>query len=393
MSGFFSNAEVQAGPATREGLVAKCGACGLYRTCSTPKMPVHGEGARRILIVGSSPDQQDDEMGFPFVGRAGQYLRDVLEGLGIDLDQDCWSTNALICYPGRNRDQEAKQIEHCRPNLLRTLATLQPCVVVLLGKQAVSALLPMHWRGALGELERWAGWTIPGPDHWICPTYHPTFLLGVDNSQLHRAFKEHIEAAVALKGKPERDETNFRTAIELLYEPDEINQGLSYFVDREWVAVDYETNCLKPEYEGAYIASCAVSDGDVTISFPWSREIVKAMGRLFQSPAQKIASNLKFEERWTRKFFGHGVSNWGWDTMLAAHCLDNRPGICSLKFQSWVKLGVPTYNEHIAPLLSSGDGHLNRVHQIPINDLLFYGGMDALLEYRLAMLQRKEMGL
>jgi hypothetical protein len=92
------------------------------------------------------------------------------------------------------------------------------------------------------------------------------------------------------------------------------------------------------------------------------------------------------------KTFGHGVNNWQWDTMLATHCLDNRPGICSLKFQALVQMGVPVYNKHIEPMLASYKGPYNRIREIEMGSLLYYGGMDALLEWKLAMKQRKEMG-
>lgn len=160
-----------------------------------------------------------------------------------------------------------------------------------------------------------------------------------------------------------------------------------------WVAVDYETTSIKPEWTKAEIVSCAVSNGERTLSYPWVGKTIKATELLLMSPrVHKIASNLKMEERWTRKVFGRGVANWGWDTMLAAHCLDNRTGICSLKFQSLVQFGVPVYNKHIEPYLFSKTGHYNRIRDVELHQLLKYGGMDAILEYRLAMKQREQMG-
>jgi hypothetical protein len=159
------------------------------------------------------------------------------------------------------------------------------------------------------------------------------------------------------------------------------------------VAVDYETNCIKPEWPKARLVSCAVSNGERTISYPWTEKTKTATGILLHSSStQKIASNLKMEERWTIKEFGHGVINWGWDTMLAAHCLDNRTGICSLKFQALVQFGLPNYNLHIEPYLKSSHGPYNRITEIDLRQLLLYGGMDAILEYLLAMKQRKAMG-
>lgn len=389
MTGFFAPSEVQ-----REkpvGLVPKCGACGLYLKCHSPKIKPYGEGRRRVLVVGEAPGQTEDEEDRPFIGKAGQFLRDTLEQLDIDLDEDAWTTNALICRPPNNATPDAKQIDYCRPNLLNTIQRYKPRVVVLLGKSAVSSLMPTYWKEDLGALERWTGWKIPGPDFWICPTYHPSFLLRSNNELLNRIFSQHLEAAFAIEEEPK---PFVPTKIELLYEPEDVDKAIFRFMDSKWVAFDYETNCLKPEYPEARLLSCALSDGDYTVAFPWMKGIRNSMAQFVRAKGvKKIASNLKFEERWTIKEFGYGVEPWGWDTMLAAHCLDNRPGITGLKFQSWVGLGVPTYDSNIAPYLDSARGYYNRVHQIPLQDLLYYNGMDALLEFHLGMQQRMGMGL
>jgi hypothetical protein len=162
--------------------------------------------------------------------------------------------------------------------------------------------------------------------------------------------------------------------------------------DGGWLALDYETNCLKPEYPDARIVSCAFANEHGVISYPWSPVAADATSRALRSKrTRKVASNLKFEERWTRKHLGHGVTNWGWDTMLAAHCLDNRPDICSIKFQALVKLGVPAYNKSIEPYLLSRSGPYNRIAEVELSRLLFYGGQDAWLELLVAQMQRKEL--
>ena len=75
--------------------------------------------------------------------------------------------------------------------------------------------------------------------------------------------------------------------------------------------------------------------------------------------------------------------------MLAAHVLDNRTGVCGLKTQSYIHFGLPDYNSHIEKFLKSdgGGNTFNKIHQIPTVDLLTYGGMDAMLEFRLASIQ------
>ena len=80
--------------------------------------------------------------------------------------------------------------------------------------------------------------------------------------------------------------------------------------------------------------------------------------------------------------------------MLAAHVLDNRPGTTGLKFQAFVLLGQKSYNDHIEPLLEtkSKKTHINRIHEIDMDDLLFYNGLDSLLEYKVANIQMNMMG-
>jgi len=391
MKGFFHLSEVQ--KAAPPGLIAKCGSCGLYRGCHTPKMKPYGKGDR-VLVVGEAPGETEDEKGRPFIGKAGQFLRETLGRIKVDLDRDALTTNALICRPPGNKTPEPKQIDYCRPNLMTVIRKVQPEVIITLGRSALASVLEPFWRDDLGPMEKWAGWAIPLPEHWVCPTYHPSYLLRSHNSLLDRAFEAHLETAFGLEEKPPA-QPNYLEQVEVLLDEKDIYQAIRK-MDEEggWVAVDYETNCLKPDYAKAQIVSCALSNGRRTISYPWWGKAITATGMFLKSKrTRKIASNVKFEERWSLQEFGRGVENWGWDTMLAAHCLDNRPGICSIKFQSFIHLGLASYNENIEPYLKNQKGSLyNRIQEIELGTLLRYGGLDALLEHKLAAFQRERMG-
>jgi uracil-DNA glycosylase family 4 len=391
MNGFFSSSTVQTDKPV--GQVPRCGSCGLYKKCRSPKMEPSGRGCSKVLIVGEAPGVTEDEEGRHFAGESGDKLREVLGRVGVKLEKDAWVTNALICSPGKGGVPDPKMIDYCRPNLLKTVETYEPKVIVTLGRAALASVIAPYWKGDLRTLEQWVGWKIPLERHWVVPTYHPSFLLRMNNSLMERQFSDHLEMAFNIEKDPPK-QPDWAGKIEILYEARQAVRALEE-IDNEggWVAVDYETNCLKPEYPKAQAVSFAVSNGRRTVSYPWSGPAIDATGRFLASKGtRKIASNLKMEERWTLKMFGHGVRGWGWDTMLAAHCLDNRQGICSLKFQAFVHLGVPTYNERIEPYLKSADGPYNRIHQVELSDLLLYGGMDAILEYKLAMRQRKMMG-
>jgi hypothetical protein len=115
-------------------------------------------------------------------------------------------------------------------------------------------------------------------------------------------------------------------------------------------------------------------------------------GKSFTLADGLVTGNCKFEDRWSKRILGVDVKGWWHDTMLAAHVLDNRGGISSIKFQAFVLLGQPDYDSSIKEYLKSRDpgGYgLNRVKQAPIKPLLQYCGMDSLLEYLVAKKQKK----
>jgi uracil-DNA glycosylase family 4 len=384
-----------------ESRIAECGTCGLLRCCNSPQMPVSGKGGGRILVCGEAPGSLEDEQNLQFVGASGQRLQQTLEKLDVKLRRDCWVTNALLCRPtnkeGKNRKPTDKEIGYCRPNLINAIRKYEPDVVILLGGVPLASLIGNMFEGKLGGIRRWAGFQIPLQKYncWVCPTYHPSWLLREESPVKDLIFEQHLEAAFKLEGKPWNKIPDYKSKVELIFKPRE-----AAIILREWVnttklaAWDYETTCLKPEYEGAEIISCSVcKDGEKTISYPWSGEAIDATFEFLQSPCGKIASNMKFEERWTRFFFGQGVKNWDMDTMIASHWLDQRSWITSIKFQAFVMLGVPSWNERISPYLKSGDGsHINRIKQLDIRSLLMYNGLDSLYEYEVAQRQKVHGG-
>lgn len=391
--GFFSPS-VLAQSRKPTASVPQCGACKLHLTCRSPKMPVAGEGRERILIVGEAPGKNEDDRGKPFVGQSGQILRDALREVGIDLDRDCWTTNALICRPPKNATPTNAQVEYCRPNIIRVLKDLQPELIIPLGQAAVQSVVGHIIKEKVEAMRRWAGWRIPciEPNAWICPTFHPSYVLRTqDKDPVPKLFfRKHIAAAMEMGGRPHKDPPDYRKQVELIIRPADaaklIRTATKECCDRGlWAAFDYECNMLKPEPSYARIYSCAISWADRTIAYPWHGEAITATQEFLRSPCEKVAANMKFEDRWTRAEFGHRVRNWRWDTMQAGHVLDCRKNISGLKFQSFVNFGVPPYNHHIEPYLQSDHAMKpNRIDQIELQDLLLYNGLDALLEKMLA---------
>ena len=92
---------------------------------------------------------------------------------------------------------------------------------------------------------------------------------------------------------------------------------------------------------------------------------------------------------WSREIIG--VKPVGWDqcTMITSHTIDSRKKYTSLKFQSYMNFGIYPHDQHVAPFLK---GHpFNKIDECGLEDLLFYGGEDALYEAMLLQKQHEEL--
>jgi uracil-DNA glycosylase family 4 len=383
-------------------VVAQCWLCKLDKGCHSPKMRVSGQGRKEILIVGEAPGEEEDRRGRQFVGRTGQKLRRVIAEVGLDPDRDCWFTNALICRPPHNKVRDENAVEYCRPNLLKTVEELKPKVVVLLGKRAVRSLVGHLWKEDVKGIGRWVGFRIPcrNPNAWVCPTWHPSYVMRQEDKPNYRVlemfWKKHLRWAMTRTDRPWKDVPDYKSWVAPVFDPNVAARIVrSMTAKRDILAFDYETNTLKPDSAQAKIVCCSVSDGRVSVAYPWIGEAIKATQEMIRSKVKKVASNLKFEERWTRAFFGHGVRNWYWDTMENAHIIDSRRGVKGLKFQSFVLLGQEDYDSAVRPYLRSKDGTsngVNRIDEVALPDLLTYNALDSLLEVLVYHEQRRYFG-
>lgn len=396
MKGLLSLSQIQGRKAPSRTKLCG-GACKLNQGCRTPQMAPTGKGERGVLIVAEAPGKEEDRRGIQLIGESGQLLRETLKELGVSLDRDCRKTNAVICRPPENATPDFAQIDACRRFLLEEIDTHPPKVIVALGGSGLYAAIGQDWPD-IGALSRWVGWTIPSRrfNAWVCPTWHPAYLLRTPDEVLRGLFREHLRRAFELEERPWGELPQEREQITILSDPQEIRERLrDYRKKGGTIAFDYETTGLKPEASAHRIVSCGICyNGRDTVAFLMDG-VEEEVKRLLLSPrVRKIAANLKFEERWSRAKLGIGVKGWDWDTMLAAHILNNNAGVCGLKFQAFVRLGLPDYSTTVRDYLESPSSNgMNRIQEVDQRDLLLYNGMDALLEYKVAVLQMKEMKL
>ena len=358
-------------------------------------MAVCGHGSGDVLVVGDFPTIDDDRQGRQFAGSEGQLVWRAFNEAGLSLD-NCWTTNAIICNPPEDRALP-KYVDACRPNLAKTMRTLKPRIIVTLGEEALVSLIPEVYRKFGGPITKWRGWQIPfgALGAWICPTIHPRDVLKMFKNPIPELlFIQDIAAAVACHDKPRP--TPVDLSVTVVRNEDEVRARLGWLAQSEGIlAWDYETNCKKPEPADAEIISCAFClDGKKPWACLMPSSLYPQLSVVLKSrKLRKVASNMKFEDRWTRCKLGHGVAEWEWDTMLAAHTIDNRSSISSVKFQALVMLGVEPWDAEIESFIrSTKENQLNRMKFAPVGPMLQYNGVDALVEYLVMEKQRKILG-
>lgn len=173
-----------------------CTRCELHHHCSAP-VPFSGPTPARIAMVGEAPGRNEDEAGAPFVGRAGQLIRQLLGAVGFD-PEEIFIANTASCWPGEEiKTPGAEHVAACRINKLAQLDLADPQYVLLLGGVALAGFRP--------EMQITKAKGLPfqpeGVDYVCFPTIHPSYAMRrgrVGELELRRdleRFRELTEAA------------------------------------------------------------------------------------------------------------------------------------------------------------------------------------------------------
>jgi len=114
--------------------------CRKCKRNQTRKHAVPGEGSREsgMLLVGEAPGKKEDHTGRPFVGRAGDYLDKILHSEELNRNR-MFITSVLKCY--HPRSPKKLQIQKCLPWTLCQFESLNPKLVLVMGRWAAWALL------------------------------------------------------------------------------------------------------------------------------------------------------------------------------------------------------------------------------------------------------------
>ena len=154
--------------------IASCNACKLCKT-RTRTVPGVGDRSPAWMVIGEAPGENEDKVGEPFVGKAGQLLDAMLAAVGKKRGDGVYIVNVIKCCPPGNRNPEPDEIAACAPYLNRQIALAQPKLLLASGKFAAQTLLNRD--DTVGAMRAFPATSSQRDGVPIVVTYHPSYLL------------------------------------------------------------------------------------------------------------------------------------------------------------------------------------------------------------------------
>jgi uracil-DNA glycosylase family 4 len=144
-----------------------------------------------VLLLGEAPGANEDETGFPFVGRAGQLLDRLLDEVGLPRAEVAVS-NVLKCRPPSNRKPARIEVARCRGWLESQIEVINPVIICAMGGTAVDWFFGYGSKiGQLRGVEHRVG------DRRVVATYHPSAAIRFGPKGMPRAALREDLAYVA----------------------------------------------------------------------------------------------------------------------------------------------------------------------------------------------------
>lgn len=130
-----------------------------------------------VMVIGEGAGGQEDRIGLPFVGKAGQLLDKMLAAVDLSRETNTFITNVTFWRPPGNRNPEADELAVCRPFVDRMIELVSPKLIISAGGVSAKSMLHsktgiMKLRGKPVEYSTPGGVSAP-----LVPMFHPAYLL------------------------------------------------------------------------------------------------------------------------------------------------------------------------------------------------------------------------
>jgi uracil-DNA glycosylase family 4 len=281
-------------------------------------IPSTGPKNARIVLVGESPGSQENRIGTPFVGPAGDVLNGILGAAGISRDE-CYITNSVHYMPPGGEAKDEFFFSNGKPTevyvegikeLYADLREIKPNVVVPMGNYALFALTGQRhiskWRGSIMQSLVRVG---DNRALKIIPTLHPAYIM--------RVWQERLLSIWDFQRiKRESEFPEIKTPVRnLIINPTEteIAAATLELLNSELISFDIET------YDADHLACVGYCcDPSWAICIPAGPEYDSYHRALLSSPVRKVCQNSMFERTVLHRL-GYSINNLHDDTMIAQH--------------------------------------------------------------------------
>ena len=407
-----------------------CGKCGLHLKCNSPKIQVRGTGKVPLMFVIGHPDKNDDVAGYLMCGKEYNELQKFLNLHNINLD-DCTIVSATACHIDYNIPDNKKLAKsarkYCLPHVTKAIKEYKPNVVIPLGYEAVDSLIKPKYSRGINDIEVIRGFNIPDQDWkvWLLPMYHPKELTRLlkktvnENGEYEEPSKKQMNQYTTISNVVKRD---LSLAVSLLDTPvpvfpdlksvnhvlteqqaliwlDNAKKEFEDIINRNeiiYLSWDIETTGLRCHNKGhkTYSISFCYKENE-SVAFRWTDKIKEACKPILEDEKiKKIGANIRYETVWFKDLEQIYIKGWIFDICIGAHILDSRSGIISLKFNTYVMMGIGDYEENIKKYLKAENNNaINKIFECPEHDMLFYNAIDSYVTRYVAMNMMKRMGI
>ena len=175
-----------------------CTLCELHKT-RTNVVSYRGNAEAKILLLGEGPGYEEDQQGFPFVGRSGKKLQETIQKLepiyDIDYLHSFLILNTIKCRTANNANPTQEQLDACSGHFKRQLSVASARIIIALGKVAYT-----YMTGEVLPVTKFHGIIKKVGKYQIVYTYHPSYVLRNNTKIVNAEFTKDIIRGLKLAG-------------------------------------------------------------------------------------------------------------------------------------------------------------------------------------------------
>ena len=170
----------------------QCKSCGLFngiRVLHDSNSPDNVYNCD-VMFVGEAPGETETKLGKPFVGRAGQKLRQFIQQYLKGFRY--YIANVCLCRPDNNRTPTSDEIEACAPILDKTIETVQPKIIVALGSTAIKRFNIDTKNGVTKLRKTLHEYKLNNKTYKVFCTVHPSYIIRGNNNYIYEEDFEYL---------------------------------------------------------------------------------------------------------------------------------------------------------------------------------------------------------